>query len=372
MLRILGNWIHRYFSDEEAVLLVLFFVVALIVTYTMGTVLAPMLAGLVIAFLLQGLVLRLRELGLPHWLAVTITFVFLVSFIVVNLLWILPVIWYQTRGLLEEVPRMMSQVQQLLLLLPEKYPSLVNEAQVQEVLDMVRREIGSFGQSIVTFSITNATMLVGALVYLVLVPILVFFFLKDSATIQNWLTSFLPKRRPVMNTIWAEMNLQIANYVRGKAMEILIVGITTYVCFALLGVNYALLLGVIVGLSVIVPYIGAAVVTVPVALIGYFQWGWSSEFLWLMIAYTIIQALDGNVLVPLLFSEAVNLHPIAIILAVLVFGGLWGCWGVFFAIPLATLLKAIINAWPTAQELAEQEEDIGENQVANEQSETLD
>lgn len=65
-----------------------------------------------------------------------------------------------------------------------------------------------------------------------------------------------------------------------------------------------------------------------------------------MFVYSVIQALDGNVLVPLLFSEAVNLHPIAIILSVLVFGGLWGFWGVFFAIPLATLVKALYNAWP--------------------------
>jgi len=70
-----------------------------------------------------------------------------------------------------------------------------------------------------------------------------------------------------------------------------------------------------------------------------------------MIVYTVIQTLDGNVLVPWLFSETVNLHPIAIILAILVFGGIWGFWGVFFAIPLATLIKAIFNAWPTRYNL---------------------
>ena len=84
----------------------------------------------------------------------------------------------------------------------------------------------------------------------------------------------------------------------------------------------------------------------PVVLIAYFQWGISSDFYYLVAVYFIIQALDGNVMVPLLFSEAVNLHPVVIILAVLVFGGLWGLWGVFFAIPLATLFKAVISAWP--------------------------
>ena len=70
------------------------------------------------------------------------------------------------------------------------------------------------------------------------------------------------------------------------------------------------------------------------------------DMAWVMGAYLVIQALDGNVLVPLLFSEAVDPHPIAIIVAVLVFGGVWGVWGIFFAIPLATLVKAVYNVWP--------------------------
>ena len=90
-------------------------------------------------------------------------------------------------------------------------------------------------------------------------------------------------------------------------------------------------------------------VTVPVLFVAWFQWGWTTEFIWLAVAYFIIQALDGNALVPLLFSEVVNLHPVAIIVAILVFGGLWGFWGVFFAIPLATLVNAIVRAWPGTQ-----------------------
>ena len=109
------------------------------------------------------------------------------------------------------------------------------------------------------------------------------------------------------------------------------------------------LLGVLVGFSVLIPYIGAAAVTLPVAMVGLFQWGLAPDFWWLLVAYGIIQALDGNVLVPVLFSEAVNLHPVAIIVAVLVFGGLWGFWGIFFAIPLATLVKAVWNALPASE-----------------------
>ena len=142
------------------------------------------------------------------------------------------------------------------------------------------------------------------------------------------------------------MDQQIANYVRGKAVEILLVGSVTFLAFLLLGLNYAVLLAVLVGLSVLIPYIGATIVTVPVAAVAYLQFGWGGDFALVMVIYGVIQFIDGNILVPLLFSEAVNLHPVAIITAILFFGGVWGFWGIFFAIPLATLLKAVINAWP--------------------------
>ena len=125
--------------------------------------------------------------------------------------------------------------------------------------------------------------------------------------------------------------------------------------FALMGLNFSLLLSFLVGISVIIPFVGAIAVTFPVALIAYFQWGLDAQFWYLLLAYQIIQILDGNVLVPILFSEVVNLHPVAIIVAVLFFGGLWGVWGVFFAIPLATLVQAVINTWPRASSRVEAE-----------------
>jgi putative permease len=110
--------------------------------------------------------------------------------------------------------------------------------------------------------------------------------------------------------------------------------------------RYATLLAVLVGLSVLIPYIGAVIVTIPVILVAFFQWGIGEHFVYLLVAYGVVQTLDGAILVPLLFAGAVNLHPLAIIIAVLVFGGWWGFWGVFFAIPLATVVKAILEDWP--------------------------
>jgi putative permease len=237
------------------------------------------------------------------------------------------------------------------MLLPQSYPELVSAEQIRNLIGTAAAELSQLGQWLLSFSLSSLTGVLTALIYFVLVPILVLFFLLDGDRLIAGWTAFLPKKREMMDQVWNEMDSQLANYIRGKAIEILIVGVATFISFALLGINYAALLGLLVGLSVLIPYIGAAVVTVPVALIAFFQWGWSDQFLYLMLAYTIIQAIDGNVIVPLLFSEAVNLHPVSIIVAVLVFGTLWGFWGVFFAIPLATLVKSIVTAWPTADDL---------------------
>ncbi|MGH8354955.1 MAG: AI-2E family transporter, partial [Pseudomonas sp.] len=338
--------LQRYFSDEEAVVLALLLILGFSLVLTLGGMLAPVLAGLVLAFLMQGLVEAFERLHLPQIAAVWIVFTLFMGLLGLFMLVLMPLLWQQLITLFNELPRMLGEWQSLLLLLPERYPHLVSEEQVLQAIEAARGELGQFGQWALSFSLSSLPLLVNLLIYLVLVPILVFFFLKDRQLIGGWFRGYLPSERALLTRVAQEMNRQIANYIRGKAIEILICGGATYIAFAVLGLNYAALLALLVGLSVVVPYVGAVVVTVPVALIALFQWGWSDQFIYLLLVYGAIQALDGNVLVPLLFSGAVNLHPVAIICAVLLFGGLWGFWGIFFAIPLATLFKAVLEAWP--------------------------
>ncbi|UVJ45225.1 AI-2E family transporter [Pseudomonas sp. LS1212] len=346
MFKVLRDWIQRYFSDEEAVVLAVLLTLAFAVVLTLGGMLAPVLAGMVLAYLMQGLVSALERLRVPPGVAVGIVFALFMGALAVFMLVLMPLLWHQFITLFNELPGMLGKWQSLLLLLPERYPHLVSDEQVLQAIEAMRGEIGKFGQWALTLSLSSLPLLVNIMIYVVLVPILVFFFLKDRAMIGHWVRGYLPRERALITRVAQDMNRQIANYIRGKVIEIFICGIATYIAFVALGLNYSALLALLVGLSVVVPYVGTVVVTVPVALIALFQWGWGDQFIYLMAVYGIIQALDGNVLVPLLFSEAVNMHPVAIICAVLLFGGLWGFWGVFFAIPLATLFKAVLDAWP--------------------------
>lgn len=330
-------------------LLLVLLTVSVVLLMTIGDILAPVLAAIVLAYLAQGMSAQLQSFGLPQWLGVAVSYLVFVGVFFGFCFALLPLVWRQMLSLVSQMPDMLERLQQFLGVLPDRYPHIVSRVQLGELIAVAQTEIAGLGQAVVKGSLASIPGILTVMVYMILIPMLVFFFLKDRQKITDWMGSFLPAERPLLRRIWGEMNEQFANYARGKVLEMLIVGFVSYFAFIWLGLDYAALLGLLVGLSVIVPYIGAALVTLPVAMVGFFQWGLSSEFYSMFAVYLLIQALDGNVLVPFLFSEAVNLHPVAIIMAVLFFGGIWGVWGVFFAIPLATLIKAIISAWPSSE-----------------------
>ncbi len=349
-MNLLISWFRRTFADPQVVILGIVLVVGVAVVVGLGRMLAPVFASIVIAYLLEAAVVQLQRTGLPRLASVTLVFLLFLTSLFFLLFGLVPMLTRQLTQLVQQIPNYISQGQDLLLQLPQRYPQMVSEEQVQHLINSVGNELAAAGQQFLTWSLTSVGNVVGLLVLLVLIPVLVFFLLKDKRLLIDWFKGYLPTDRHLVSTVWADVEAQIANYVRGKAGEILIVGAVSYVTFISLGLDYSALLATMVGFSVLIPYIGAAVVTIPIAFVAYFQWGWGWDFGQVMIAYAIIQALDGNVLVPLLFSEALNLHPVAIIVAILVFGGLWGFWGIFFAIPLATVVQAVLKAWPRASQ----------------------
>lgn len=349
MLDIIRDWYARNFSDPQAVILALFLLAAAALLWFFGDILAPVFIALVLAYLMEAVVKTMENWRVPRTLACVIV---LMTFIVValwGLIVIVPLLFQQVEQLVRAAPELLGRIQTELLRLPELYPDVFTVEQVNDLIGNVRSEIASATQTILEFSLARVGFIIVIAVYAVLVPLMVFFALKDKDDLLAFFRKFVPRRSELSYRVWREVDEKIANYIRGKFAEIAIVWAVTYLSFVLMELDYSLLLSFLVGVSVIIPFIGAVVVTVPVLLVGFFQWGFVPQLGYLFLVYQIIQLLDGNVLVPLLFSEVVNLHPLAIIVAVLFFGGLFGFWGVFFAIPLATLIQAVLNAWPEAR-----------------------
>ncbi len=345
MLDLLGNWYRNKFSDPDALMLLLLIIFISTIILLWGSYIMPVLVAIVLAYLLDSLVGKLESMNLSRTLATSIVMIIFIGISSLGTLSLLPTITKQSVNLLEELPLIWQGAQAWILTLPEQYPGLFQAEQITSMMNKVNESLVSVTQNIISVSFSSLVSVGALLIYLILVPLMMFFMLKDKPLFMANVSYLLPKERRLIYQVASEMNTQIGNYIRGKVIEIIIVGAASCLAFVLMDLRYAILLGVLVGLSVLIPYIGAAVVTIPVAFVALFQWGFSAEFGYLMLVYLIIQALDGNLIVPILFSEAVALHPLYIIVAVLFFGGIWGFWGVFFAIPLATLVKALISAW---------------------------
>ena len=355
MIKVFKTWMEHYLSDPEAILLLVILLGGLGIILTFGDILMPVFVSIAVTILLQWWIELLMKYKCSYSFAYWLVYLVFLSVFLCALFLLLPLLWRQCVNLITELPAILQALKSFVLNFAEARHDYISEQYLDTVISGGMEEVQTWGKKAISLSISSIPGVLTWVVYIILVPLLVFFFLKDHNKIINWFISFLPEKRGLIRKVWHEMNQQMGNYVRGKITEIFIVGIFTYAVFMYFDMRYPLLLAFLVGLSVVIPYVGIVVVTIPVIIVGYLQWGLagglSGEYALMLYAYTFVQLADGGLLVPLLFSEAVNLHPIAIVLAILVFGALWGFWGVFFAIPLATLVKSVLYAWPRKKKL---------------------
>ena len=342
-MSVIKNWFKRWQADTELVMLVSSLLVIFVLLMLIGPVLAPVLLAIALAYVFDGVVALFERCKAPRMLAITLTGGGAMLLLLFTLLAILPLLTEQIGRLVSRGPQYVQSIREMLQQVQANQAEWINPIYVQKVIAAVAEQLQEWGGALLSFSIASIPGMITLLVYAVLVPVMVFFFLKDKNKIINWAQQFLPTERSLLQRVWSELDIQIGNYIRGKFWEAFIVGISMWLVFWLMGHEYALLLGVLTGISVWIPFVGAAVVTVPVLLLSFFQWGWTDTMAYSILAYAIVQAIDANVIVPWLFSEIVNLHPIAIIVAILLFGSLWGIIGVIIAIPMAALVKSVVS-----------------------------
>ena len=348
MINFLKNFFDKYFFDEEQYAALFIISIGIVILYFLGGIIAPVLVSILIAYILNGLTSFMEEKGNSRILALTVTLIIFGLFYL-SIFLFLPFLSRQILLLVSDIPQIYESVNSFLSNQLAGYGLQSN--QLDEVVINAFSYIPTLFQNALLQLNSGFSAVMNALLYLIIVPFLVFFLLKDRDIFINYAKNLLPQKKNLLTKIWNDLNVQLYGYLRGKGLEMIIVALVTGFVFYLQDVNYSIILAILVGLSVLIPYVGAILVTIPVVLIGLFQWGLDSSFYIFITSYMIIQALDGNVLMPLLLGREVKLHPVMIITAVLIFGGIWGFWGLLLAIPIATFLRAILVAWPKKDEL---------------------
>ena len=347
MFEQLNKVLKNIFNNEETIIFSLAILLFFLVISFFGSILTPFIISIVVAYLLVGMQKKIQSYDVSANVSLIITFSVFIITGAALLIWLVPLLYIQLQAFILDVPNLINNFLDFVSGLPAKFPDLVSSEQISIFFQAVSEEASVIAQNIVKSSISGIQSAITFLLYIILFPILVYFFLFDRKNIIDGFIKIIPGKREMLTNIWAEMDIQLSNYVRGKTIEIFIVGIAAAIIFVSLGLKYSALLSVLVGLSVIIPFVGAFLVTIPIVIVGLLQFGLSTEFYLLIGLYLLLQALDGNLLVPIIFSETVKLHPVVIILAVFIFGSMFGFWGVFFSIPIATFIKAVWNAWPS-------------------------
>ena len=353
MIKHLNNLFKRIFNNEETVIFSLVIAFILILFSFFAAILTPFIISIVVAYLLVGLKKKIQSYNISESLSAIFAFSIFIIVGAGMFIWLIPLIYVQLESFVLALPDSYNKFTVFIESLSTKYPDLVSSEQISVFFQSVQTELLSIIESedlvenLVMSSIAGIQSTISVLLYIILFPILVYFFFFDRKNIINGLGKIIPGDKIMLSQVWSEMDIQLSNYIRGKALEIIVVSLLAAILFYSFGLSYSALLAVLVGVSVLIPYVGAFVVTIPVVIVGLVDLGgFGSQFYLLIGLYLLLQFIDGNILVPIIFSEAVKLHPLLIIFAVFLFGSMFGFWGVFFSIPLATLIKAVWNSWP--------------------------
>ena len=181
MLNMFRNWVNQRFSDPQIIILWVLLISGFLIIVYLGDMLTPVFAGLIIAYLLEGIVSTLQRIKIPRKISVLIAFLVFIFCALLLLIGLLPLISRQIGPLFTDLPSMITNVQKQLLLLPDRYPEFVSETQINNMIGFLKSELTRLGQAVLFFSVASVKNLITVLVYFVLVPFLVLFFLKDKA-----------------------------------------------------------------------------------------------------------------------------------------------------------------------------------------------
>jgi predicted PurR-regulated permease PerM len=314
--------------------------------YVLSPILAPFLAGAILAYVLNPLVGRLTGRYLPRVVAAALAVLFVLALVVALALVILPLLVKEFRMMSEQLPAFLAWVNQTLApWLKEKFA-----IDFQLDIDTVKQMAGGFlagNQDFVPALLGSLKIgglaVLAFLVNILLVPVVLFFLLRDWNGLMMRVDAMIPRHlHKRARTILAEIDAVLAEFLRGQMIVMLVMSVFYSTALWLAGLEFALPIGVITGLLVIVPYIGAATGILLGIIAAAMQFGTLAGVAWVALAFAVGQALEGMVVTPLLVGERIGLHPVAVIFALLAFGQVFGFFGVLLALPAsAALLVAL-------------------------------
>lgn len=311
-----------------------------VLLYLLSPILTPFLLATILAYICNPLVQRMESRYLPRAVSVVLVLLMLLAVFVVLLLIMLPLLVKQVQAIAAQVPAYLDWLRLTLTPLVQRYFDVeVDVALIRDWVTEHLSEIRAFAFKLLPTIKTGGLALIAFAVNIVLVPVVLFYFLRDWNQMTARADEMIPRRwHDFVIGLLREVDEVLGQFLRGQLLVMLLMGVFYTIGLWLTGLDYALSVGLIAGLVTFVPFLGMIIGVTLASLTGLLQFGDPGALLWVWAVFVLGNLLENYVLVPLLVGERIGLHPVAVIFALLAFGQLFGFFGVLLALPVSAAL----------------------------------
>ena len=316
--------------------------VAGLLLWLLAPILAPFLFAALLAYILDPLVERLTRRGVPRTLSVVLVLLLVLALLAGFLLIVLPLLYKETRLLMDKLPGFLDWLHTHAAPWLKRHFDFELQVDVASVKQMARDAFSGnedLAKGLMRSLGVGGLALIGFFANLLLMPVVLFYLLRDWNGLVAHLDRLVPRRAHGRATLIArEIDAVLAEWLRGQLLVVLLMSTYYVTALWIAGLQFALPIGLIAGLAVIVPYVGIVVGLLLASAAALLQFGTLAGLLWVWLAIGIGQALEGMVVTPLIVGERIGLHPVAVIFALLAFGQVFGFFGVLLALPASAAL----------------------------------
>ena len=214
MFNQLNNIFKRIFSNEETVIFSILIIFFLISFLLFSSVLTPFLVSIICAYLLTGLQKKIESYGISTIISLIITYMLFLVFGAAIIIWLIPILYLQLESFFIEIPRLVNVISEFIISIPSRYPEYVSIDQISSFTSSLSSELSAFGQNIVSSVFTGIQSTITIFMYLILFPVLVYFFLFDRKKIVEGLISLIPGKREMLTKVMSEMDIQLSNLLK--------------------------------------------------------------------------------------------------------------------------------------------------------------
>ncbi|TXH70347.1 MAG: AI-2E family transporter [Thiothrix sp.] len=319
-----------------------------ILFYLLSPMLTPFFVAALLAYLGDPLVDRLEGMKLSRTLSVTVVFIAISSIILIFFLFLVPLLEMQIKRLGEKLPGyldwFLGSFGTYLQAQLGVDPDILQGEKLKELVASNWQQTGGLIKNVLQTVSKSGFMIVGWLGTLALIPVLLFYLLRDWDNLVAYIHDLLPRSvEPTVSKLAKESDEMLGAFLRGQFLVMIALSILYWLGLSLIGLDFALLIGFIAGLVSFVPYLGLIVGITIAGIAVLFQTQDPLNLLWVLAVFVVVQVIEGSLLTPWLVGERIGLHPVAVIFAVLAGGQLFGFVGVLLALPVAAILAVIMR-----------------------------